>query len=61
MDIKPVIWRDFGVANGWGRELPQAVQECKAKGHQLKEKEIGRCHHEVRCYECHIVYNYYSD
>jgi hypothetical protein len=47
--------KNLGFANGW-KERPKELEECKAKEHNLNEKNLGRCWNEYHCPICNITF-----
>ena len=58
------LFLDLGWANGWGREVPQIVKQCKELGHRPKECNLDPTmhglDHKVICAKCGYVYHYDS-
>jgi len=48
--------QDLGYANGWTKKVPDVVQACKKKLHQVEQKTVGRCLTKYTCEKCNYTY-----
>ena len=51
----------LGYINGWS-ETPEIVKTCREKRkagekHEMSDKAVGRCLHEIKCITCGYYYN----